>query len=136
MKIEEDINEKGKQYDELNQKIPDAEKKAEEIDGQMGNLTDPEILSMVKSFHNEFIAFSKSVLNSGDMTQLSLKIRTINTDQIQTLNLLTEKANDNCSQCKSGKRKEVIDGGMTQTVHWDGDYVVREEIDYEKNLNH
>ena len=29
------------------------------------------------------------------MTQLSLKIRTINTDKIQTLNLLTEKANSN-----------------------------------------
>jgi hypothetical protein len=41
-----------------------------------------------------------------------------------------------CPQCKSWKRKEVINGGMLQTVHWDGDYVVREETDYEKNLNH
>lgn len=30
----------------------------------------------------------------------------------------------------------MINGGMLQTVHWDGDYVVREETDYEKNLNH
>ena len=73
----------------------DAEKRAEEIDRQMGNLTDPEFLSMVKNFHNEFIAFSKSVLSSGDITQLTLKVRTINTDQLQTLNLLTEKANNN-----------------------------------------
>ena len=95
LKIEEEIDEKAGQYDELDRRISEAEKKAEEIDRQMGNLTDPEILSMVKGFYNEFMAFSKSVLSSGDMTQLSLKIRTINTDQIQTLNLLTEKANNN-----------------------------------------
>ena len=95
MKIEEEIHEKANQYDELDQRIMEAEKKAEEIDRQMGNLTDPEILSMVKEFYNEFMAFSKSVLSSGDMTQLSLKVRTINTDQVQTLNLLTEKANNN-----------------------------------------
>ena len=95
LKIEEEIDEKAGQYDELDRRISEAEKKAEEIDRQMGNLADPEILSMVKGFYNEFMAFSKSVLSSGDMTQLSLKIRTINTDQIQTLNLLTEKANNN-----------------------------------------
>ncbi len=95
LKIEEEIHEKANKYDELDQKISDAERRAEEIDRQMGNLTDPEILSMVKGFYSEFMAFSKSVLSSGDMTQLSLKIRTINTDQIQTLNLLTEKANNN-----------------------------------------
>ena len=95
LKIEEEISEKANKYDELDQKVSDAERRAEEIDRQMGNLTDPEILSMVKGFYNDFIAFSKSVLSSGDMTQLSLKIRTINTDQIQTLNLLTEKANSN-----------------------------------------
>ena len=95
LKIEEEIHEKANQYDELDQRIMNAERRAEEIDRQMGNLTDPEILSMVKGFYSEFMAFSKSVLRSGDMTQLSLKIRTINTDQIQTLNLLTEKANSN-----------------------------------------
>ena len=95
LKIEEEIHEKANQYDELDQRIMEAEKKAEEIDRQMGNLSDPELLSMVKNFHNEFIAFSKSVLNSGDITQLTLKVRTINTDQLQTLNLLTEKANNN-----------------------------------------
>jgi DNA repair exonuclease SbcCD ATPase subunit len=95
LKIEEEIHEKANQYDELDQRIMNAERRAEEIDRQMGNLTDPEILSMVKGFYSEFMAFSKSVLSSGDMTQLSLKIRTINTDQIQTLNLLTEKANSN-----------------------------------------
>ena len=95
LKIEEEIHEKANQYDELDHHIMGAEKKAEEIDRQMGNLSDPELLSMVKNFHNEFIAFSKSVLNSGDITQLTLKVRTINTDQLQTLNLLTEKANNN-----------------------------------------
>ena len=95
LKIEEEIHEKANQYDELDQHIKEAEKKAEEIDRQMGNLSDPELLSMVKNFHNEFIAFSKSVLSSGDITQLTLKVRTINTDQLQTLNLLTEKANNN-----------------------------------------
>ena len=95
LKIEEEISEKANKYDELDQKVSDAERRAEEIDRQMGNLTDPEILSMVKGFYNDFIAFSKSALSSGDITQLSLKIRTINTDQIQTLNLLTEKANSN-----------------------------------------
>ena len=95
LKIEEEIHEKANQYDELDHHIMGAEKKAEEIDRQMGNLSDPELLSMVKNFHNEFIAFSKSVLNSGDITQLTLKVRTINTDQLQTLNLLTEKVNSN-----------------------------------------
>lgn len=95
LKIEEEIHEKANQYDELDQRIMEAEKRAEEIDRQMGNLSDPELLSMVKNFHNEFIAFSKSVLNSGDITQLTLKVRTINTDQLQTLNLLTEKVNSN-----------------------------------------
>ena len=95
LKIEEEIHEKANQYDELDKRIVDAEKRAEEIDRQMGNLSDPELLSMVKNFHNEFIAFSKSALSSGDITQLTLKVRTINTDQLQTLSLLTEKANNN-----------------------------------------
>ena len=95
LKIEEEIHEKANQYDELDQRIIEAEKRSEEIDRQMGNLSDPELLSMVKNFHNEFIAFSKSALSSGDITQLTLKVRTINTDQLQTLSLLTEKANNN-----------------------------------------
>ena len=95
LKIEEEISEKADKYDELDQKISDAERRAEEIDRQMGNLTDPEFLSMVKGFYNDFIAFSKSVTSSGDITQLSLNVRTINSDKLQTLNLLTEKANKN-----------------------------------------
>ena len=95
LKIEEEIHEKANKYDELDQKISDAERRAEEIDRQMGNLTDPEFLSMVKGFYNDFIAFSKSVTSSGDITQLSLNVRTINSDKLQTLNLLTEKANKN-----------------------------------------
>ena len=95
LKINEEISEKAGQYDEPDQKVSDAERRAGEIDRQMGNLIDPEILSMVKGFYSEFMAFSKSLLSSGNMTQLSLKIRTINTDKIQTLNLLTEKANSN-----------------------------------------
>ena len=95
LKIEEEIHEKANQYDELDQRIMEAEKKAEEIDRQMGNLSDPELLSMVKNFHNEFIAFSKSVTSSGDITQLSLNVRTINADQLQALSFLTEKANNN-----------------------------------------
>ena len=95
LKIEEEIQEKANQYDELDERIMDAEKKAEEIDRQMGNLTDPEFLSMVKGFYNDFITFSKSITSSGDITQLSLNVRTINSDKIQSLNLLTEKANKN-----------------------------------------
>ena len=95
LKIEEEIAEKSEQYDELDQKISEAEKRAEDTDRQMGNFTDPELLRMIKGFYNEFIAFSKSILSSGDITQVSLKVRTINADQIQTLNLLAEKANSN-----------------------------------------
>ena len=95
LKIEEEISEKANKYDELDQKISDAERRAEEIDRQMGNLTDPEFLSTVKGFYNDFIAFSKSITSSGDITQLSLNVRTINSDKLQTLNLLTEKANKN-----------------------------------------
>ena len=102
LKIEEEIHEKANQYDELDQRIIEAEKRSEEIDRQMGNFSDPELLSMVKNFHNEFIAFSKSVLSSGDITQLTLKVRTINTDQLQTLNLLTEKANSNLQVISNG----------------------------------
>lgn len=41
-----------------------------------------------------------------------------------------------CPECKSGKEKEVINGGMVQTFHWEGNYVVYEETTYEKNLDH
>lgn len=44
--------------------------------------------------------------------------------------------NASCKICRSGKEKEVITGGMVQAVHWDGNYVVREETTYEKNDKH
>lgn len=44
--------------------------------------------------------------------------------------------NSKCSKCGSTKAKEVITGGMVQTVHWDGDLIVREETTYEKTNRH
>ena len=37
-----------------------------------------------------------------------------------------------CDKCGSTSIKEIITGGMTETVHWKDDYVVREETTYEK----
>lgn len=41
-----------------------------------------------------------------------------------------------CPKCRSGKEKEVINGGMEQVVIWDGNYVVEEVTTYEKNDDH
>ena len=44
--------------------------------------------------------------------------------------------NQTCPKCKSEKIKEVITGGIEMTVHWDGEFVVREESTYEPNYDH
>lgn len=44
--------------------------------------------------------------------------------------------NGKCSKCGSTRVKEVIKGGMAQTVHWDGDFVVGEETTYEETNRH
>ena len=44
--------------------------------------------------------------------------------------------NATCPKCRSGKEKEVINGGMEQVVIWDGNYVVEEVTTYEKNDDH
>ena len=39
----------------------------------------------------------------------------------------------NRGKCGGEKIKEVITGGMTDSVHWDGGYVVKSETTYEKS---
>ena len=41
----------------------------------------------------------------------------------------------NRGKCGGEKIKEVINGGMTDSVHWDGGYVVRSETTYENPTN-
>ncbi|MEM0134961.1 MAG: hypothetical protein QXU18_07015 [Thermoplasmatales archaeon] len=38
-----------------------------------------------------------------------------------------------CGNCGSESIKEVITGGMRQTVYWDEGYVVKSETKYEKS---
>ena len=40
---------------------------------------------------------------------------------------------DKCKKCGSNKVTEVINGGITQRVFYEGDYIVREETEYEKS---
>ena len=43
---------------------------------------------------------------------------------------------DKCQKCGSSKMIETITGGMVQKIWWDGDYIVKEETTYEKNMKH
>jgi hypothetical protein len=93
-----ELDQKKSEYDLLEQRIMEIEHRAEEIDRQMGNLTDPEILSMVKEFYSEFIALSQSVLDvkdPGRISEVILQVRSLSRDQVQSLKLLSEKAVNN-----------------------------------------
>ena len=91
-KLQEEIDKQEKEYDEISERVESLQKQSEELDKQIGNITDPEILNQVKSFCKDVNAFSQSVLKSGGMDELTLKIRKLTSDQVQTLNLLGEKA--------------------------------------------
>lgn len=43
---------------------------------------------------------------------------------------------DKCPNCGSEKMIETITGGMTMKVLWDGDYITKEDISYEKNTDY
>ena len=92
-KLQDEIDKQEKEYDEISQRVESIQKQSEELDRQTGNITDPEILNQVKSFCGDVKRFSDSVLKSGDINELTLKIRKLTSDQVQTLNLLGEKAN-------------------------------------------
>ena len=91
-KLQEEIDKQEKQYDEISQRVESIQKQSEELDKQIGNITDPEILNQVKSFCADVKRFSDSVLKSGDINEIALKVRKLTSDQVQTLNLLGEKA--------------------------------------------
>lgn len=91
-KLQEEIDKQEKEYDEISQRVESIQKQSEELDRQIGNITDPEILNQVKSLCKDVSAFSQSVLKSGDINEITLKIRKLTSDQVQTLNLLGEKA--------------------------------------------
>lgn len=92
-KLQEEIDKQEREYDEIAERVESIQKQSEELDRQTGNITDPEILNQVKSFCGDVKRFSDSVLKSGDINELTLKIRKLTSDQVQTLNLLGEKAN-------------------------------------------
>ncbi len=93
-KLQEEIDKQEKEYDEISERVESLQRRSEELDRQIGNITDPEILSQIKSLCKVVSAFSQSVLKSGGMDELTLKIRKLTSDQVQTLNLLGEKANN------------------------------------------
>ena len=92
-KLQEEVELKEREYDEISERVESLQRRSEELDRQIGNITDPEILIAVKSLCKDVNAFSQSVLKSGDINEITLKIRKLSTDQVQTLNLLGEKAN-------------------------------------------
>ena len=116
-KLQEEVKKQEKEYDEIAGRVEAIQKQAEILDKEIGNITDPEILNQVKSLCADVKRFSDSVLKSGDINEIALKIRKLNTDQVQTLNLLGEKANntlqlitdeDMLSELKlSGKRQKL-----------------------------
>ena len=91
-KLQDEIDKQEKEYDEISQRVESIQKQSEELDRQIGNITDPEILNQLKSFCGDVKRFSQSVLKSGDINEITLKIRKLTSDQVQTLNLLGEKA--------------------------------------------
>lgn len=96
--LQSELDVKKSEYDSLEKHIRETEQRADEIDRQMGNLKDPEILSMVKEFYSEFIALSQSVLglkDPGRISEVMLNVRTLSRDQVQTLKLFAEKAVNN-----------------------------------------
>ena len=93
-KLQEEVDLKEREYDEIAERVESLQRRSEELDREIGNITDPEILIQVKSLCKDVNAFSQSVLKSGDINELTLKIRKLTTDQVQTLNLLGEKANN------------------------------------------
>ena len=92
-KLQEEVEHKEKEYDEIAERVESIQKQSEELDRQVGNISDPEILNQVKSLCADVKRFSDSVLKSGDINEIALKVRKLSTDQVQTLNLLSEKAN-------------------------------------------
>lgn len=112
LSLQSGVDKKAQEYDELIQYISESEKKAEDIDRQMGNLTDPEILSMIKGFYSEFLTFAQSVLDVRDpekITEILIHVRSLNKDQVQTLQLLTEKAGNNL--------QVISNEDMLSTIH-------------------
>ena len=92
-KLQEEVKKQEKEYDEIAERVESIQKQSEELDRQVGNISDPEILNQVKSLCGDIKRFSDSVLKSGDINDIALKVRKLSTDQVQTLNLLSEKAN-------------------------------------------
>ncbi len=114
-KLKDEVDSKEKEYDMIAQRVESIQKRSEELDRLTGNLTDPEILNQVKSFCGDVKRFSDSVLKSNDINEITLKIRKLTSDQVQTLNLLGEKANttlktisdeDMLSELKLSKKRQ------------------------------
>lgn len=43
---------------------------------------------------------------------------------------------ERCPNCNSDKQTEIITGGITMTIYTEGDFIVREEVQYEKTGRH
>ena len=91
-KLKDEVDLKEREYDEIAQRMESLQRRSEELDREIGNISDPEILNQIKSLCKDVNAFSQSVLKSGDINDLTLKVRKLTSDQVQTLNLLGEKA--------------------------------------------
>ena len=87
-KLQEEIDKQEKEYDEISERVESLQKQSEELDKQIGNITDPEILNQVKSLCKDVSAFSQSVLKSGDINELTLKIRKLTSDQVLICKIL------------------------------------------------
>ena len=97
-KLDSEIKEISTQWNEWQDKLEEIEKRRDEIDREVGNLTEPEILKKIKSFNESLITLGDSVFK-GDVkpdgiNDVITHVIKLTSDQKNTLKLLSEQAEE------------------------------------------
>ena len=97
-KLDAEIKEKTVEWNEWQDKLEEIEKRRDEIDREVGNLTEPEILKKIKSFNTSFTALVKSIFEripkSDEVFDILKSDIKLTSDQKNTLKLLSEQAEE------------------------------------------
>ncbi len=97
-KLKYEIKEKTVEWNEWQDKIEEIEKRRDEIDREVGNLTEPEILKKIKSFNTSFTTLVKSIFEripkSDEVFDILKSDIKLTSDQKNTLKLLSEQAEE------------------------------------------
>lgn len=97
-KLDAEIKEVSTQWNEWQDKLEEIEKRRDEIDREVGNLTEPEILKKIKSFNESFTALVKSIFEripkSDEVFDILKSDIKLTSDQKNTLKLLSEQSEE------------------------------------------